>query len=322
MRDELERWAREYPEAVKLGDGAFKGSPVAQFVVKDLPDAIGASIRKLNSRLLIEASAGQGGWTHTPWVALLDPAVTTSVQEGFYIVYLLSADGDRLYLTLNQGCTTLKNAIGIPGAREELVRRAATMRAKLATLPRRLGHKEINLGSRLWRASLYEAGEVLGVAYDTSRFPDEEGLTADLQEAIKLYFAAQAEGGWAAEDEILADADADGLDLNLTEAKRYRQHRSIERQSGHSRAVKRALGTKCMGCNRELSEVYGPAGEGLIHAHHLTPLSALADGTVVKLDPKKDFAVLCPNCHAIIHRMEDSSDVAGLRALIVRGRLP
>jgi len=32
----------------------------------------------------------------TPWVALLDPAVTTSVQEGFYVVYILGADGRRL----------------------------------------------------------------------------------------------------------------------------------------------------------------------------------------------------------------------------------
>ena len=108
--------------------------------------------------------------------------------------------------------------------------------------------------------------------------------------------------------------------FSLIEAKRYRQHRSIERQSKHSRAVRKALGTKCMGCERELGDVYGPIGEGLIHAHHLTPLSRLADEATVQLDPDSDFAVLCPNCHAIIHRMDDVSDVAGVRALFFRNR--
>jgi 5-methylcytosine-specific restriction protein A len=305
MRNEFERWTSEYPGAVALGDAAFKGSSVARFVTQDVPAAIRAAISGPTSRF-------------TPWVALLDPAVTTTVQEGYYVVYVLSADGRRLYLTLNQGCTLLKNAIGIPRAREELTRRAANMRAKLGSLPKQLGHVSIDLGSKLWRARLYEAGAVLGVEYDTSRIPDEGRLTADLQEALTLYLAVQNEGGWAAEDELLTDAAADGLQANLTQAKRYKQHRSIERQSKHSRAVKKALGTKCMGCTRELADVYGPIGQGLIHAHHLTPLSRLADGVAVQLNPSTDFAVLCPNCHAIIHRMADVSDVAGLKALIVR----
>jgi 5-methylcytosine-specific restriction enzyme A len=92
---------------------------------------------------------------------------------------------------------------------------------------------------------------------------------------------------------------------SVIEAKRYRQHRSIERQAKHSIAVKKALGTTCMICDHAMGETYGPIGAGLIHAHHLTPLSRLADGEVVHLDPSADFAVLCPNCHAIIHRMDD-----------------
>jgi 5-methylcytosine-specific restriction enzyme A len=65
-----------------------------------------------------------------------------------------------------------------------------------------------------------------------------------------------------------------------------------------------------------MAEVYGPLAEGLIHAHHLTPLSNLAEGTAIALNPRTDFAVLCPNCHAVIHKMGDVSDIAGLRALI------
>jgi MrcB-like, N-terminal domain len=80
MRNELQKWAAEFPGAVALGNGAFEESPVAQFVVRDLPAAIKIAIGSLGARFTIEASAGQGKWTHTSWLALLDPAVTTSVQ--------------------------------------------------------------------------------------------------------------------------------------------------------------------------------------------------------------------------------------------------
>ena len=36
----------------------------------------------------------------------------------------------------------------------------------------------------------------------------------------------------------------------------------------------------------------------------------------VELDPRTNFAVLCPNCHSVIHRMDDLSNVAGLKALL------
>ena len=35
-----------------------------------------------------------------------------------------------------------------------------------------------------------------------------------------------------------------------------------------------------------------------------------------KLEPKKDFAILCPNCHSVSHRMDDVSDLDGLLAMI------
>lgn len=76
-----------------------------------------------------------------------------------------------------------------------------------------------------------------------------------------------------------------------------------------------------MGCEFEMSELYGEAASGLIEAHHLTPLSHLADGSVVQLNPKRDFAVLCPNCHRVIHRLERPEDLDALRKAIQGGLL-
>ncbi|MCK5250753.1 MAG: HNH endonuclease [Spirochaetaceae bacterium] len=37
--------------------------------------------------------------------------------------------------------------------------------------------------------------------------------------------------------------------------------------------------------------------------HHLKPVS---ESGIVDVDPKSDMAVLCANCHAMIHRRRDS----------------
>lgn len=38
-----------------------------------------------------------------------------------------------------------------------------------------------------------------------------------------------------------------------------------------------------------------------IEAHHLTPFAAL-EGRPTELDVEKDFAVVCANCHRMLHK--------------------
>lgn len=53
-------------------------------------------------------------------------------------------------------------------------------------------------------------------------------------------------------------------------------------------------------CGFDFKKRYGSLGEGFAHVHHLRPLGdAPAEGWKIAL---KDLAVVCPNCHAMIHR--------------------
>lgn len=53
-------------------------------------------------------------------------------------------------------------------------------------------------------------------------------------------------------------------------------------------------------CGFDFKARYGDLGEGFAHVHHLLPLSqAPKDGRSISL---KDLAVVCPNCHAMVHR--------------------
>lgn len=306
---------RTYPARPGYRDGTFEGSAQARLVKYGVPDAIGQAIPDLGG-VVVEGSAGKGGWTDTPWVALLDQAVTTTVQEGYYIVYLLSLGCERLYLTIAQGCTELKDRSGILAARDELQRRASLMRSRVLSRADRLQPIHMTLGANSWRGKLYQPGIVLGVEYQTDSLPSEAELRKDLAEALVLYRHLRISGGWSADDEIMVEAREERGSQTLAQAKIYRQHRAIERQSSHSKEVKKCQGTRCKGCDKDMADVYGEVAQGLIDAHHLTPLSRLAEGTIAHFDPIADFAVLCPNCHRVIHRLADPSDLDSLREII------
>ncbi len=58
-------------------------------------------------------------------------------------------------------------------------------------------------------------------------------------------------------------------------------------------------GTICKVCNTDLIDIYGDEVRGLIHVHHLKPISEA--GGPQSINPEKDLAPVCPNCHAVIH---------------------
>jgi 5-methylcytosine-specific restriction protein A len=321
VRNEIQQWVTTYPKVPGYRDGTFAGAAAGALVRKVVPDSIRRALPNLGG-VRIKGSAGQSDWAHTPWVALLHPGVTTSVQEGYYVVYLLSRGCKRLYLTIAQGCTDLMEESGETVAREVLRQRAAPMRTRILPCARRLRTLEMSLEADYWRARLYEAGLVLGVEYDANDLPSEAALVADLQEALLLYRLLRSAGGSTPDDEIMAEAREDRGSQTLEQAKRYRQHRTVERQPGHSKKVKQLLGTRCMGCRVELSERYGPLAIGVIDAHHLVPLDTLAEGEVAHFDAKTDFAVLCPNCHRIIHKLDDPSDLERLREMLASQSVP
>ena len=84
----------------------------------------------------------------------------------------------------------------------------------------------------------------------------------------------------------------------------YRLHRYKER---NSMIVKRKKETilnrfgrlRCEVCGFDFAEVYGSFGEGYIECHHTKPLSTLTVGEKTKME---DLALVCANCHRMLHR--------------------
>ena len=73
-------------------------------------------------------------------------------------------------------------------------------------------------------------------------------------------------------------------------------------------------GLNCFICGFNFGETYGPEAEGIIHVHHLIPLSQI--GRKDEFDPIRDLRPVCPNCHAVIHRHKKAYSVAAVRQML------
>lgn len=61
----------------------------------------------------------------------------------------------------------------------------------------------------------------------------------------------------------------------------------------------RHYGARCYICGFSFDKRYGAEAAGIIHIHHIIPLSDI--GERYQVDPIKDLRPVCPNCHAVIH---------------------
>jgi len=93
-----------------------------------------------------------------------------------------------------------------------------------------------------------------------------------------------------------------------------REHKRIERNQKIAKKAKQFHGYNCQVCNANFTIVYGEIGKNYSEAHHLTPLSVLKlKGSKVSLNPYTDFAVLCSNCHRMIHKSNYIGDITAFK---------
>ena len=260
------------------------------------------------NRYVIKGSSGQSQWTDSPWIAIMDKLVTKSPKAGFYPVLLFRGDMEGAYLSLNQGVDKLKQDFKKKSI-HVLKLKAEEYRSKLA-IKNQVLLSNINLNSSAKNAPFYEAGNILAKYYPKNKLPTKIEFQEDIVFFLKLY------------DELIFSTELDETSTKLTgiEYKRLRLHYRIERSSSVSKEVKKRKGHICEACNMSFENQYGQLGKDYIEAHHLTPISSINLETF-EIDYINDFAVLCSNCHRMIHRLEDPSDLDLLRTILKSNRI-
>jgi 5-methylcytosine-specific restriction enzyme A len=300
----------EYPKAVLR---PFAGDAVAEFIRKDVAETL-SQVIGVNPRYIVHGSPGQGNWARAPWAAVYDRFVTESAQDGYYVVYLVKEDFSGVYISLNQGITSAKKQYGTE-AKSALRVRASDFLARLGPLAAGLYAGPIDLaatgGANL--SAYYEAGAVCSKYYPRDALPNDDELNDDLRRFIDLYFVLVSREAQLFER---ADAEEDEANIGEEDLRRLREHKRIERNRKLAHRAKLAQGYVCKACGFDFESKYGGIGREFIEAHHLTPLSELK-GQRLTLDPKKDFTVLCSNCHRMIHRTALVNNVEEFRAQYV-----
>ncbi|MDG9714442.1 HNH endonuclease [Streptomyces sp. DH10] len=138
------------------------------------------------------------------------------------------------------------------------------------------------------------------------------------------------EGISTGELQDLAQTDDEALDDDFSAPEGrllLRRHRARERNKGlRKRKIESALrkggGLACEACGFDFEEVYGERGAGYVECHHVVPLHEAGEGKT-KLS---DLALICANCHRMIHRCapwptpeELRADIEHRRASLRRG---
>ncbi|MBH0177824.1 MAG: DUF3578 domain-containing protein [Nitrospira sp.] len=214
-----------------------------------------------------------------------------------------------VYLSLNQGVTDIRETHK-ENPKKVLQIRAADYRAQIGPLPAKFPETEIDLRSGPSNlASFYEAGNICARFYPAEALPSEYELNADLRALLTIYQLLVDNDKTMGEEEELPAGSG------LEDLRRFRQHKRLERNRKLAESAKKYHGHNCKACGFNFQAVYGTIGKGFIEAHHLRSLSKLK-GTVVELDPKTDFTALCSNCHRMIHRTDDPSDLVNFVKLL------
>lgn len=114
--------------------------------------------------------------------------------------------------------------------------------------------------------------------------------------------------------DLTAEAE-EGAILTLLHRKRERNPRLVESKK---RSVFNAGGRlSCEVCGFTFGDVYGKIGEGYIECHHRVPLADLPARRKTLL---ADLALVCANCHRMMHRKRPWQTIEQLRKLMALPR--
>ncbi len=153
-----------------------------------------------------------------------------------------------------------------------------------------------------------------------ARDVDAIALDDDESEAVLRSLGGPAgDPGEALDEEEPRDSIEQGMAEALEGRKVTARHVRRERSAWLRRKKIEAAGERpvCEACGFDFETFYGDRGHGFIECHHLTPVSELSLATRTRLE---DLALLCANCHRMIHASRPWIDIDELKVALVEAR--
>jgi len=291
LKELLEKIASDYKAAASQ---PFAKHPLANLIRDKSIEIIAPSLD--DEDLKVKGSPGKGAWATVPWIAIYNKHETGSAKEGIFIFYLFSEDLQRLYLTL---------AFGVMNPIRSSGRKKAFLKMKYLILDARGNFKlselraddNIKIGkSRFGRA--YEKAVIFYKEYNTANLPGNEVLEGDLKKLISFYeiYIAESNLGTNWTDFSKAKPTSEGKHL-LRQHFVREQNPSLIKEAKNS-ALKKYGELRCEVCGFSFFEHYGNRARDFIETHYKKPITKTQAQEKIQI---KDIALVCSNCHRMIH---------------------
>ena len=286
----------------------FKDHPLANLIrgrwARDLKRSAWPSLYRT------QGSPGKSQWAEVVWGAIYNRLVTENATSGYYACIGISPGGDKAILSLMLATTEVLSQYKF-AQYEEVLRANAELDLSLLARENLVGLQTgpISYGGDGELARGYAAGTILAMEYSRVDLPPTETLRNDISRVLSLYDALHRTKAELGDGEPSGSNGATKTKADKTksrkEKRRTRLHLQAERNQSLSADAKKLRGNKCevKACGKIPSALYGEIAENLLEAHHIIPFAQL--DTNVELDPKKDFRVVCPDCHRAIHKRRD-----------------
>ena len=150
-----------------------------------------------------------------------------------------------------------------------------------------------------------------GVAEIWEEFSNRGDELKLIASAIRAAAGNQAAIAIAAEqDDGITEAEEGHL---LTRMHRVRERNRELVKRKRDMVVRETGRLACEVCDFDFHARYGEQGRGFIEVHHLLPLYALVPGSRTRL---QDLAVLCANCHRMVHAKSKWLSLLQLKELL------
>ena len=308
--------------------GNFSGSKVGKLIKKLLPGMIMKKLNFEESHYKVEGSIGKGQYAEIAWIALFDTKITNTATRGIYLVFLYSADGKSLYLSLNQGYTYFKEKFKSDKAREEIKKMAHIIRNNISyEISDYISSIDLNATKSLGKG--YEAGHILGIKYELDNMPEDKYIIKDLLDLLSIYkfslslFSERSIEDFydflVAEEKGLINLQTIETEINTSNAPKIDQIKIIDEPRKKQKAIIDSQGIRhfprdptvaanalaegkflCAYDDSHFTFISKKSEHMYVEAHHLIPIS-LSDNFDNSLDVEANVIPLCSICHDCIH---------------------
>lgn len=153
LRDLLIKFASVYPQLKAL---PFSGSPDTENFTKVLPQQL-AQLASISTSYKVYGSCGKGNWSEIPWVGILDTEITNSTEQGYYVVFLYSANLLELNLCLGVGWEQYEKEYGVKEGRIKIEQTVRALKSVLRSPLSDFTFERLDLGATLTLGKGYEA---------------------------------------------------------------------------------------------------------------------------------------------------------------------